>query len=86
MFCKNCGSKLDDDAVFCEKCGTAIKRTASLDLAKDSTTQESSSSNQISNELTNENSTAAVTKPKNRRIIALVAALAVIVAFCSSSP
>lgn len=41
MFCKNCGSKLDDDAVFCEKCGTAIKRTASLDLAKDSTTQES---------------------------------------------
>ena len=80
MFCKNCGSKLDDDAVFCEKFGTAIKRTASLDLAKDSTTQESSSSNQISNELTNENSTAAVTKPKNRRIIALVAALAVIVA------
>ena len=66
MFCKNCGSKLDDDAVFCEKCGTAIKRTASLDLAKDSTTQESSSSNQISNELTNENSTAAVTKPKKQ--------------------
>ena len=65
---------------FVKKCGTAIKRTASLDLAKDSTTQESSSSNQISNELTNENSTAAVTKPKNRRIIALVAALAVIVA------
>ena len=80
MFCKNCGSKLDDDAVFCEKCGTAIKRTASLDLAKDSTTQESSSSNQISNELTNENSTVAVTKPKNRRIIALVVALTVIVA------
>lgn len=80
MFCKNCGSKLDDDAVFCEKCGTAIKRTASLDFAKDSTTQESSSSNQISNELTNENSTVAVTKPKNRRIIALVVALTVIVA------
>ena len=79
MFCKNCGSKLDDDAVFCEKCGTAIKRTASLDLTKDSATQESSSSNQISNELTNENSTAAVTKPKNRRIIAVVVALAVIV-------
>ena len=22
MFCKNCGIKLDDDAVFCSKCGT----------------------------------------------------------------
>lgn len=79
MFCKNCGSKLDDDAVFCEKCGTAIKRTASLDLAKDFPTQESSSNNQTSNESTNENPTTTVTKPKNRQIIALVAALAVIV-------
>lgn len=26
MFCKNCGAKLDDDAVFCDKCGTAIKK------------------------------------------------------------
>lgn len=79
MFCKNCGSKLDDDAVFCEKCGTAIKRTASFDLATDSTTQESNSNNQISNESANENSTATVAKPKSRRIIALVAVLAVIV-------
>ena len=79
MFCKNCGSKLDDDAVFCEKCGTAIKRTASLDSAKDSIAQESSSNNQISNESANENPTATVAKPKSRRIIALVAALAVIV-------
>lgn len=47
---------------FVKNAAPAIKRTASLDLAKDSTTQESSSSNQISNELTNENSTAAVTK------------------------
>lgn len=79
MFCKNCGSKLDDDAVFCEKCGTAIKRTARLDSAKDSIAQESSSNNQISNESTDENSTATVAKPKNRRIVALVVALAVIV-------
>lgn len=79
MFCKNCGSKLDDDAVFCEKCGTAIKRTASLDSAKDSIAQESSSNNQISNESANENPTATVAKPKSRRIVALVAALAVIV-------
>lgn len=26
MFCKKCGSKLDDDAQFCEHCGTVIKR------------------------------------------------------------
>ena len=26
MFCKNCGAVLEDDAVFCEKCGTKIKR------------------------------------------------------------
>ena len=28
MFCKNCGAKLDDDAQFCEKCGTVVKRPA----------------------------------------------------------
>ena len=26
MFCKKCGAQLDDDAKFCEKCGTAIKK------------------------------------------------------------
>lgn len=26
MFCKKCGAKLDDDAQFCEHCGTVIKR------------------------------------------------------------
>ena len=26
MFCKKCGAQLDDDAQFCEKCGTVIKR------------------------------------------------------------
>lgn len=26
MYCKNCGALLDDDAVFCEKCGTVVKR------------------------------------------------------------
>ncbi|MCD8287016.1 MAG: zinc ribbon domain-containing protein [Clostridia bacterium] len=27
MYCKNCGSKLDDDARFCPHCGTAVTRT-----------------------------------------------------------
>lgn len=26
MYCKNCGALLDDDAVFCEKCGTAVSK------------------------------------------------------------
>ena len=26
MFCSRCGSELSDDAKFCKKCGTAIKR------------------------------------------------------------
>lgn len=77
MFCKNCGSKLDEDAVFCERCSTAIKRTTIID--KDLPTQESSSNNQIPSELINENSITTVTKPKNKKIIIVVAALAVIV-------
>lgn len=28
MFCKNCGAKLDDDAMFCDKCGTVIRKDA----------------------------------------------------------
>lgn len=26
MYCRNCGKKLDDDALFCDECGTKIKR------------------------------------------------------------
>ncbi len=29
MFCPNCGTKLDDSAVFCGSCGTPIKKSAS---------------------------------------------------------
>lgn len=28
MFCKQCGAKLDDDAQFCEHCGTVVKHVA----------------------------------------------------------
>jgi len=40
MFCKNCGSKVADDALFCEQCGTAIKKaedTAIIPKEKEAT-------------------------------------------------
>ena len=33
MFCKNCGAKLEDDALFCEKCGTAVGETGDGSLS-----------------------------------------------------
>jgi hypothetical protein len=27
MYCKKCGRKLDDDAIFCPQCGTKVNRT-----------------------------------------------------------
>ena len=30
MFCPECGSKNKDDALFCENCGTSLKRTELL--------------------------------------------------------
>ena len=43
MFCKKCGAQLDDDAQFCEKCGTAIKRTVPVAAAQDEDVEESDS-------------------------------------------
>lgn len=30
MYCKNCGTKLDDDAKFCPKCGTKVNENVSI--------------------------------------------------------
>ena len=30
MFCKNCGSSVDEDAKFCEQCGAAVKQKKSV--------------------------------------------------------
>ena len=32
MFCKNCGSELPDDAVFCSKCGTQLNEKTSSNI------------------------------------------------------
>ena len=32
MYCKKCGSKLRDDAVFCLECGTPIKQEANTTI------------------------------------------------------
>ena len=40
MFCKNCGEKFKDDAAFCEKCGTAVKKpVAQTANVKDNATE-----------------------------------------------
>lgn len=39
-FCKNCGNKLDDDAIFCPQCGTkAASASESTNASSEQTTQ-----------------------------------------------
>ena len=46
MFCQNCGAKNDDDAIFCESCGTRLERddeviaNVDVDAAESSQNQE----------------------------------------------
>ena len=37
MYCKNCGSQIDDDSKFCDKCGQTISKNEERDntAAKD---------------------------------------------------
>ncbi len=52
MFCKNCGTELNEDALFCPSCGTKVEFTASSDpeptveLSESSDQQASQNSNQ----------------------------------------
>ena len=77
MFCKNCGSKLDDDALFCDKCGTPIKKDISSNGTK--SVQELSSEAAETNNIIVENTTSSAAKSGKKRAIALVAAIAVVV-------
>ena len=42
MFCRNCGAQLDDDALYCEKCGTKIssQNSANTDMTLKSVVNE----------------------------------------------
>lgn len=72
MFCKNCGAVLEDDAVFCEKCGTKIKRgTVSDDSVREH--QESSNDSLL------QNCSPRPIKVKKKRHTALIVIIVIII-------
>lgn len=50
MFCKKCGAKNDDDAIFCVSCGTKINETQNSVNASQEINQNEASDNQASSE------------------------------------
>ncbi len=86
MFCKNCGAYLDDDAQFCEKCGTEIKRiaqdTSQLSISEENTDIKDHTDLGASSTSKSEQD---VIQPKKKHfsktiVVAIVAAIAIIVA------
>lgn len=77
MFCKNCGAKLDDDAVFCEKCGTAIKKD--INSNETAPAQTISSEGATVNDAIVENTASTDANSGKKRPIALFAAIAAVV-------
>lgn len=77
MFCKNCGAKLDDDAVFCEKCGTAIKKD--INSNETAPAQTISSEGATVNDVIVENTASTADNSGRKRPIAIVAAIAAVV-------
>ena len=45
MFCKNCGTKLEDDSKFCSNCGAAIEEDFSADEPQNSSVNKTISTN-----------------------------------------
>lgn len=37
MYCKKCGTKIDDDSVFCYMCGTNLEEKHSSNITKENT-------------------------------------------------
>lgn len=76
MFCKNCGVKLDDDAAFCDKCGTAIKK----DISSNETApiETLSSEGVTASDIIVENPTSTTTKLSKKRPVILIAVIAAV--------
>jgi len=69
MYCPNCGSKIDDDAVFCEECGTKITKSQAEDVTNSSATPNTVSSKPVSSK---------PVQNKNRKKPIIFAAVAVV--------
>lgn len=78
MFCKNCGAKLDDDAVFCDKCGTAIKKDYSENETVSVDTLNSKSA--IESNTIVDNLTPTSTKSGKKRFVVFIFAIVVVAA------
>lgn len=77
MFCKNCGAKLDDDAMFCDKCGTAIKKDIN---SNETVLVETLSSGGVTvSDVIGGNATSTTTKSGKKRPAVLIATIAVVV-------
>ena len=82
MFCKNCGAQLDDDAKFCERCGTVIKRIVSESAAQNmnvSDLTESETTESAENVQNNRMHEQPKKKSQKKMIVGAVAAVFVLV-------
>ena len=90
MFCKNCGAELDDDALFCEKCGQKIKKRsdAGAQVEKVSTAEEKEvvSVSDPDSETVKENLVEKVSEPQGSQEVAKQALETVSAGVGSSKP
>jgi hypothetical protein len=77
MFCKKCGAKLDDDAAFCDKCGTAIKRAVASN--EPSPVQTPNSENAAAKDIIIESQNLTPTNSGKKRPIIFVAVVIAII-------
>jgi hypothetical protein len=86
VFCKNCGAQIEDDALFCEKCGTAIKSVSLRKEDEDVSGQQPTESDNIaSNALTGVEHTRHIAeKKKNKKIVLIIIGVVVVLAVAAA--
>lgn len=84
MFCKCCGTRLDDDAVFCERCGTSVKRGA---ISNENLVVEISDQEDSTAGITANNNRPSITTLSGKKIIlsATVFVIIVVIAIAAMS-